>query len=299
VTPDGSKVYVANYEDNTVSVIDTATNIVNATIPVGTEPFGVAVTPDGSKVYVANQVSNNVSVIATATNVLIGSPIGVGTGPTAFGIFIIPPFYKAGVAGAAASGGIMKLLFLVCEVVIVWFPVKIVMELVASRVVGHEDLPEEAAGSVKSISRRAWIVLPVGLAICLLVAANSSAPLSDTYASYIGCGLFAFFETHARLHEAGILARAGRWAARDQYLHSLFHVAFFLVLGVAVVLFNQQSHFLSIPPISIALAWLTSSYLKWPLLTFGVPFIVTTSILIPRNVASLLRNRHVVAGGAG
>jgi YVTN family beta-propeller protein len=39
VTPDGSKVYVANYEDNTVSVIDTATNIVNATIPVGTEPL--------------------------------------------------------------------------------------------------------------------------------------------------------------------------------------------------------------------------------------------------------------------
>ena len=39
---------------NTVSVIDTATNTVIATIPVGSSPFGVAVTPDGSKVYVAN-----------------------------------------------------------------------------------------------------------------------------------------------------------------------------------------------------------------------------------------------------
>ena len=39
---------------NTVSVIDTATNTVTATIPVGAGPLGVAVTPDGSKVYVAN-----------------------------------------------------------------------------------------------------------------------------------------------------------------------------------------------------------------------------------------------------
>jgi hypothetical protein len=184
----------------------------------------------------------------------------------------------------------MKLLFLVCEVVIVWSPAKILMELVASRVAGHEDLPKEAAGSVKSISRRAWIVLPVGLAICLLVAANSSAPLGDTYASYVGCGLFAFLEIHARLHEAGILARAGRSAARDKYLHSLFHVAFFFLLGVAVVLFNQQSYFLSVPSISIALAWLTSSDLiRWAVLAFGVPFIAVTSILIPRNMVLLLR----------
>ena len=52
----------------TVSVIDTATNNVTATVTVGNNPFGVAVTPDGTKVYVANRVSNNVSVIDTATN---------------------------------------------------------------------------------------------------------------------------------------------------------------------------------------------------------------------------------------
>jgi YVTN family beta-propeller protein len=49
LSPDGSKVYVANNIDNTVSVI--------ATIPVGTDPDGMAVTPDGSKVYVANFAS--------------------------------------------------------------------------------------------------------------------------------------------------------------------------------------------------------------------------------------------------
>src|SRR5215469_10516140 len=44
VTPDGSKVYVANEASNTVSVIDTATNTVTATIPVVPRPVGVAVT---------------------------------------------------------------------------------------------------------------------------------------------------------------------------------------------------------------------------------------------------------------
>jgi hypothetical protein len=34
-----------------VSVIDTVTNTVTATIPVGNNPFGVTVTPDGTKAY--------------------------------------------------------------------------------------------------------------------------------------------------------------------------------------------------------------------------------------------------------
>ena len=56
MSPDGSKVYVTNNLSNTVSVINTATNTVTATIPVGANPFGVSVSPDGSKVYVANNV---------------------------------------------------------------------------------------------------------------------------------------------------------------------------------------------------------------------------------------------------
>ena len=44
--------------DYTVSVINTATDTVSATITVGTEPFGVSVSPDGSKVYVANYSGN-------------------------------------------------------------------------------------------------------------------------------------------------------------------------------------------------------------------------------------------------
>jgi YVTN family beta-propeller protein len=78
VKPDGSKVYVANQGNGTVSVID-ATNTVVATIKVGLAPFGVAVTPDGSTVYVTN-LNNAVSVIATATNA-VSATISVGNGP--------------------------------------------------------------------------------------------------------------------------------------------------------------------------------------------------------------------------
>lgn len=72
--------YVTNSGSNTVSVIATATNSVVATVPVGTNPEGVAVTPDGGFVYVGNQGSGSISVIATATNAVVAT-IAVGGMP--------------------------------------------------------------------------------------------------------------------------------------------------------------------------------------------------------------------------
>ena len=45
---------MANQGSNDVTVINTATNTVVATIPVGSQPIGPAVTPDGTRVYVTN-----------------------------------------------------------------------------------------------------------------------------------------------------------------------------------------------------------------------------------------------------
>ena len=59
----------------------TTNTVIGSPIPVGTEPFGVAVTPDGSKVYVTNVRDNTVSVIDTTTNTVIGFPIPVGGNP--------------------------------------------------------------------------------------------------------------------------------------------------------------------------------------------------------------------------
>jgi YVTN family beta-propeller protein len=59
VTPDGQHAYVANFFSDTVSVIDTATDTVMATVtfPVGNNPQAIAITPDGKHAYVANNAS--------------------------------------------------------------------------------------------------------------------------------------------------------------------------------------------------------------------------------------------------
>jgi YVTN family beta-propeller protein len=62
----GNRAYVVNQGINTVSVINTATNQVTATIPMSSYSSSVAASPDGSHVYVANH--DTVSVIDTATN---------------------------------------------------------------------------------------------------------------------------------------------------------------------------------------------------------------------------------------
>jgi YVTN family beta-propeller protein len=70
-----------------VSVIDTASNTVVATVTAGSEPGGVAVTPDGQHAYVTNSGSSNVSVIATATNTVVAT-VTVGNLPS--GIAVTP-----------------------------------------------------------------------------------------------------------------------------------------------------------------------------------------------------------------
>jgi len=88
ITPDGTRAYVTiSFPNNLVSVIDTATNTVISTIPVGVGPTGVAITPDGTRAYVTNDGSDTVSVIDTATNTVAGT-IVVGSSP--FGVTITP-----------------------------------------------------------------------------------------------------------------------------------------------------------------------------------------------------------------
>ncbi|MGH2785476.1 MAG: bifunctional YncE family protein/alkaline phosphatase family protein [Actinomycetota bacterium] len=75
LAPDGKSLYVTNGNDDTVSVIDTATDTVRATIdvapypnaPKSTAPQGLAITPDGATLFVANGGNNNVAVVDTAT----------------------------------------------------------------------------------------------------------------------------------------------------------------------------------------------------------------------------------------
>src|SRR3989442_402718 len=92
ITPNGAFAYVTNTgmicdfcpvsQPPSVSVIDTASYKVVATIPVGQYPAGVAITPNGAFAYVANFNSNNVSVINTATNSVTATVTVITTATT-------------------------------------------------------------------------------------------------------------------------------------------------------------------------------------------------------------------------
>ena len=96
--------YITNTFDNNVSVIDTATNNVTAIVPVGPNPYGVAVSSDGTKVYVTNlgvkyTYDGTVSVIDTTTNTVTAT-VPVGNYPK--GVAVNPDGTKVYVAN---SGG--------------------------------------------------------------------------------------------------------------------------------------------------------------------------------------------------
>jgi YVTN family beta-propeller protein len=74
----GPYAYITNQDSYTVSVIDTTTNTITATIDVENDPFGVAVSPDGKKVYMTNYFG--VSIIDTATNTVTDTPY-LGSNP--------------------------------------------------------------------------------------------------------------------------------------------------------------------------------------------------------------------------
>ena len=63
VDPGSRTVYVTNFDDGTVSVIDASARTVTATVPVGRAPRGAAVDPTTHTAYVTNYRGNTVSVI--------------------------------------------------------------------------------------------------------------------------------------------------------------------------------------------------------------------------------------------
>jgi YVTN family beta-propeller protein len=95
VSPNGTRVYVANRNANSVSVIDTSSNTVVATVNVGSFPVEVALSPNGKRLYVTNFFDNTISVVDTAVNTVVAT-IDVGSGPQ--GIAVTPDGGKVYVA---------------------------------------------------------------------------------------------------------------------------------------------------------------------------------------------------------
>jgi YVTN family beta-propeller protein len=98
IAPGGSRAYVTNRFSDSVTVIDTASNIsgpMAVLIPrimVGSQPWGVAVAPNGN-VYVANTGTDSVSIIDTGNHVTtipnVGrNPLGVAIDPSGNHVFV-------------------------------------------------------------------------------------------------------------------------------------------------------------------------------------------------------------------
>jgi YVTN family beta-propeller protein len=85
MAPKGKTVYVTN-QDGTVSVIDTASNKVTATINTNSGNNhgypGSAITPDGKYFYVVAQSSLEVVMVSTATNQIVGTAIPMPNFPS-------------------------------------------------------------------------------------------------------------------------------------------------------------------------------------------------------------------------
>src|SRR3972149_5693129 len=113
--------YVTNAGSGSVSVINTATNTVITTIPVGLTPEQVAVTPNGLFAYVANSGSNNVSVIPPASNTA-PAPVPVGSGPA--GVAITPNGAFVYVSNFASNPGSVSVIATASNTVTTTIPVE-------------------------------------------------------------------------------------------------------------------------------------------------------------------------------
>jgi YVTN family beta-propeller protein len=106
ISPQGQQgqalLYVANTALNSVSVLDTASFGVTATVPVGIAPVSVAVDPRATRVLVANQGSNNLSVIDTFTNRVV-TTVSVESGPVHVAVDSNPNVGRAFVASPSSA----------------------------------------------------------------------------------------------------------------------------------------------------------------------------------------------------
>jgi YVTN family beta-propeller protein len=80
ITPDQSRLYVADYNDNLIGVIDTASSTLATAFPAPGGPNAVVITPDGKFGYIAD-FDGTVGVFSVATNSIVTRiPVGFSVG---------------------------------------------------------------------------------------------------------------------------------------------------------------------------------------------------------------------------
>jgi len=73
ISPDGQRIYTANNEAGSVSVLDLPARTLLATIPISKKVQRISISPDGKFVFTQDQQTPRVVVIDTATNAVVRS----------------------------------------------------------------------------------------------------------------------------------------------------------------------------------------------------------------------------------
>src|SRR5260370_8833677 len=72
------RIYVANSDDNKISVIDPTTDRVSGEIPVSPNPHGIVPSPDGMRFYISSESKALLDVVDRKTGTIIGRvPLGL------------------------------------------------------------------------------------------------------------------------------------------------------------------------------------------------------------------------------
>ena len=86
IAPDGRRIYVANFLDDTLSVFDSRDLRRVCVLPTDPYPHGLDVAPDGSAVAVAAFAGGTVTLFdADGQRARVRLPVGAGASHTAFG----------------------------------------------------------------------------------------------------------------------------------------------------------------------------------------------------------------------
>jgi trimeric autotransporter adhesin len=100
VTPDGSKVYVANYSSNSVSVIATATDTVTHS------PIAVENGPIAFGLFIQPVVALTVAETGSGSGTVTSSPAGIACGPTCS--YAIAVGWPVTLTASAAAGSVFS-----------------------------------------------------------------------------------------------------------------------------------------------------------------------------------------------
>lgn len=100
LSPDNTRLFVTNDVAGTVSVVDTRSGELVATLKAGLDPRALVLSPDGAELYVANNSSASITVIDPATVTVIDT---IATAPSPMGLAFHPDGKRAFVVCAVGT----------------------------------------------------------------------------------------------------------------------------------------------------------------------------------------------------